>query len=121
MLDPKAKESPSSKLPFPWSKRENSTSGSNGSPRIITKAPPVPSHSVHTVQSYAKAQEKQNVTALSKTEHRYTGFKVTINKTQSKAKINAKCFFVVCFQNRSYESAVPNFSNVTFTLRNLLP
>ena len=71
MLDPKAKESPPSKSPFPWSRRENSTSSSNGTPRIITKPPPVPSHSVHTVQSYAKAQEEQNATALSKTEHRY--------------------------------------------------
>ena len=72
MLDPKAKESSSSKSPFPWSRRETSTSSSNGgSPRIVTKAPPVPTHSVHTVQSYAKSQEEQNATCLSKTEHRY--------------------------------------------------
>ena len=72
MLDPKAKESSSSKSPFPWSRRETSTSSSNGgSPRVITKAPPVPAHSVHTVQSYAKSQEQQNATCLSKTEHRY--------------------------------------------------
>ena len=72
MLDPKAKESSSSKSPFPWSRRETSTSSNNGgSPRVITKAPPVPAHSVHTVQSYAKSQEEQNATCLSKTEHRY--------------------------------------------------
>ena len=73
MLDPKAKESSSSKSPFPWSRRETSTSSSNGgSPRVVTKPPPVPSHSVHTVQSYAKSQEEQNATCLSKTEHRYS-------------------------------------------------
>ena len=72
MLDPKAKESSSGKSPFPWSRRETSTSSSNGgSLRIVTKAPPVPTHSVHTVQSYAKSQEEQNATCLSKTEHRY--------------------------------------------------